>query len=107
MMAESGRFGAGYTLAELRKALDLKVTAPSPEVQDPQKDEAVYDAQQKAGVLSAKTRAGLSGLDYEQEVANGAKAADPAPMYPGQPMPTLESTRLQSLRFSLLEGDNA
>lgn len=79
MVAKCGRFG-GMTAQELYAIVEIKVEPPSPESRDPVKQEEVYDAQQAAGILSAKSRATKSGLDYEQEVTDGAKEkVEPSP----------------------------
>lgn len=71
MAAECGRFG-GVTAQQLYQCCEVKVEFESPETVDQAQQEQVFDSQQAAGVLSAKTRASKSGLDYEQELANGA-----------------------------------
>lgn len=72
MAARHGRF-QGLTGEVLRAVLSIKAEPPETESRDPEKAEKVFDLQQAAGVLSAKTRAAKSGLDYEEELANGAK----------------------------------
>ncbi|QDV78074.1 phage portal protein [Botrimarina mediterranea] len=96
MAAKHGRFG-GLRAAEIRKQVEISVEGPDPVSRDPIALETVRDKQQAAGVLSRKTRAQQSDLDFEEEVANGAKEAAPAVN------PMVES-RIRDLRFSLLEG---
>lgn len=102
MAAKYGRFG-GLTSRELKKLVKLELEAISPEVRDPAKDEEVFDKQQAAGVLSARTRAAKSNLDYEQEIANGAKEkVEPTPFgAPGQIGPHTLPTGYESEDFSL------
>lgn len=102
MSAKHGRF-AGMEFEELYRILEIKAEAPDPISRDPVKQEQVFDSQQKAGILSPKTRAAKSNLDYEQEILDGAKAA-PDPLQPvlgtfgqgygGQPQQTDPSSGL-------------
>lgn len=101
MEAKRGRFG-GYTADELYRRLTVAIEPPNPVSRNPLEEEGVYDKQQAAGVLSRKTRAAKAGLDYEQEIENGAAVAQPV----ATPNPVSES-RIQDLRFSLLEGGDA
>lgn len=80
MAAKTGRFG--LTKADLCRIIEIIVVAPNPESRDPAQLEAVYDSQQAAGVLSKRTRAAQSGLDYEQEQENiaGEPKQPPPPM---------------------------
>jgi hypothetical protein len=79
MVAKAGRFG-GLTAADLYQRVVIEVTYPSVEIRDPAIAEQVFDSQQAAGVLSVKTRASKSGLDYEDELANGAKVKQENPL---------------------------
>lgn len=84
MVANAGRFP--MPAFEMQGLIEIKVEAPSPESRDPVKEEQVRDSQQNAGILSKKTRATQSGLDYEQEQANiASEPQQAAPMMPGQP----------------------
>lgn len=84
MVANAGRFP--MPVHEMQGLIEIKVEAPSPESRDPVKEEQVRDSQQNAGILSKKTRATQSGLDYDQEQANIAgEPQQAAPMMPGQP----------------------
>lgn len=108
MAAAYGRFN-GMNSRELKKFVTLELEAVSPEVRDPVKMEDVYDKQQAAGVLSAKTRAAKSNLDYEQELQNGAKEkVEVSPFgMPGQngqpPMPPTYENEDFSLAFRAME----
>ncbi len=70
--ARNGRFG-GMQAKEMWPLLELNIEFPDPATRDPLVQEQVFDAQQSAGILSAKTRAAKSELDYDEEIANGAK----------------------------------
>ncbi len=72
MAAHAGRFG-GMTADDLYEAVAIEVSYPNPESRKPLEAEQVMDSQQRAGVLSARTRAARSGLDYDQEQRAGAK----------------------------------
>lgn len=100
MAARHGRFG-GMRAADIRRLVKIDVVGPPPESRDPVQQEAVRDRQQAAGILSRRTRAAQTGLDFDEELANGAKeAAQPATA----PQAMAES-RIRDIRFSLLEGE--
>lgn len=100
MAARHGRFG-GVSRDELYARLTIRNEYPSAVVRNPLQDEQVRDSQQNAGILSPRTRALQSQLDYDHEVQMGAKVAVP------QPSPFMQQrvaeSRIQSLRFSLLD----
>lgn len=100
MAAKAGRFG-GMRAVDIRRLVKIDVTGPSPETRDPVQEETVFDKQQAAGVLSRKTRAAKAGLDFEEEIANGARESQPV-----QSEPFAES-RIRDIQFGLLqEGAN-
>lgn len=123
MAARHGRFG-GTQAEEMWPLLELNIEFPDPSTRDPLIQEQVFDLQQAAGILSAKTRAAKSELDYDEELANGAKEKtapgfdpvtgapllDPNKQPPQLPTPTLEhvSPRMEALAAraiaSLVEG---
>jgi len=103
MAAAHGRFG-GLRAAELKRLVKINIVGPDPVSRDPAQDEAVLDRQQAAGVLSRRTRAQKSGLDYEEEVTNGAAVAVPPAIGGVAPAPGVTESRERLLRFSLLEG---
>lgn len=74
MAAKHGRFG-GAQFDELYATLSIIAEAPDPVSRDPLKQEQVFNSQQAAGILSKKTRAAKSNLDFEDEIANGAMEA--------------------------------
>lgn len=104
MAAKHGRFG-GAQARDLYRLCEIQVEFPPPENVDAKQQEEIRDAQQNAGILSPKTRAAQSNLDYEQEIANGAKRTEPVqPMgLPGMPPaggvvnPAVATSRLESL----------
>lgn len=104
MAAKNGRFG-GLSQAEIYKHVAISVDYQSPESRNPVELEAVRDAQQRAGVLSVKTRAAESGFDYDQELENGAKPTEMqvTPAGSSYTEPTVEQLSLDELAFSLLE----
>lgn len=78
LMHEAGRFHRfGLTWSELRRAVEVKVTPPEIESRDRTKDAAANEIEHRAGVLSARTWAERAGLDYDAEVAAGAKLQQP------------------------------
>lgn len=103
MASKHGRFD-GMPVDEIRRLVEIKVEGPAPETRAPVQEETVRDKQQAAGILSRKTRAAQSGLDFEEELANGAKESQPV----GQPVAPMTESRLMDLRFSCLqEGASA
>lgn len=102
MAARHGRFG-GRTVQEIKRLVEISVEGPDPVSRDPVALETVRDKQQAAGVLSRKTRAQQSDLDFEEEVANGAKEAAPVAL-PGQQTNPVSESRILDLTWSLLEG---
>ncbi len=74
---------------ELRAAVQIIATAPRVAIGDKLQDENVREIQKRNGVLSAKTWAAQADLDYDQEVANGAKneSSGSSPVIPGVPGP--------------------
>ncbi len=74
-----GRFPGVFTLAELKRAVQLKIEAPSAAISNRLEEESIRDKQQAAGILSKKTRAAQSNLDFEIEQANIAEQTPAAP----------------------------
>lgn len=81
VMVRRGRFsghGVG-TITELKQRVQLKIEAPAVAIEGKLEGEQVREIQKRNGILSPRTWAGQVDLDYDIEVANGAK----------EPMPTL------------------
>ncbi len=74
-----GRFAKWgiWTLAQLQEVIRLNVTPPTVAVQDAKSAEDIRKLRKDAGILSARTWAAQVDLDYDAEVANGAKALEP------------------------------
>lgn len=83
-MVKRGRFSGIGTLTELKREVQLKIDAPDVAVQDKEAQERIRDSQQRAGILSPRTRAQQSGIDYDVEIANGAKPQDRPTFGPAQ-----------------------
>lgn len=104
---EGGRISDVKSFDELRRAVQIQVEPPRVASRN-----GLQESQQSAllhekGVLSIETWSAREGLDRKQEVANGAKVAEPAPAPFGQPtQPTMESARdrLQKAAGTLWEG---
>lgn len=92
------------TLTELKRQVQLKIDAPDVDVKDKEAEERVRDSQQRAGILSPRTRAQKSGLDYDIEIANGAKASTPAPFQLLDPRRQGVPTTTQSAIAAALES---
>ncbi len=68
---EAGRFGL-RPWSEVLASVRLEMKPPTVEVRDPSKETENRRVKHDAGILSKKTWAAEEGLDYEQEVENGA-----------------------------------
>lgn len=77
------RFGV-FTLAELKRILQVTADAPNASVNDPSIQEQVRKTRSEAGILSKKTWATEAGLDYDAERSNIDSEPKPEqPMFPG------------------------
>jgi hypothetical protein len=70
---DSGHFARGLRWREVTTALDIEVTAPQPDIENKQETLQINDTLNQRGLLSDRTWARKSGLDYEQEQALGAR----------------------------------
>jgi hypothetical protein len=84
-----GRFSKWgiWTLAQLQEVIRLNVTPPTVAVQDAKSAEDIRKMRKDAGILSARTWASQVDLDYDAEVANGAKATEPMGLAIAQQQP--------------------
>jgi hypothetical protein len=84
-----GRFAKWgiWTLAQLQEVIRLNVTPPTVAVQDAKSAEDIRKLRKDAGILSARTWAAQVDLDYDAEVASGAKAVEPMGGMPALPPP--------------------
>jgi len=78
---EAGRFNVygspGWD--ELQSILEIQIEGDRIETQNTTEETAREESLQIAGLLSDRTRAARNGLDYEQELTNGAKAKEVQP----------------------------
>lgn len=103
MYAKIGVLAAPWQM--LREMLDIKAEYTSPASRDKKEQADVNKILHDAGIMSKRTWAADSGLDLDEEIANGAKEAPPEPSpfgIPGQSPPALESERLNSLAAQAL-----
>lgn len=70
----AGYFARGFNWHEVKAQIEIKVEAPQASIQDQEKENRVNQTLSKNGLLSKRTWATRAGLDYEQEVANGAQS---------------------------------
>lgn len=89
------------TVTEMKRLLQIKIDAPEVAIQDKKQQEEIMDSQQAAGILSPRTRAQRSNLDYDLEVKNGARpqVAAPSPV-----AAALESVRTTDEAKAILES---
>jgi hypothetical protein len=80
-----GKFG-DTPFSVLKKCLHLDVVCPQLNVREPEKETARRQILVAGGVMSKKTWAKEEGLDYDQEVTDGAKVESPQ-QEAGPPMP--------------------
>lgn len=96
ILANQGKFREHgiFSIRDLKKLLQIKVEAPAVAVQDREAEERIREIRHDAGILSKKTWAAQAELDYDLELANGAKekveasplaGAFPMPGQPGKP----------------------
>lgn len=91
MLWEKGILKIPFSWEELRRAVEIKVECPNVASTDPKVMADVASAYVGMGVMSKRTAATKAGLDFDQELADGAKedAPPPAPVIggiPGQPV---------------------
>jgi hypothetical protein len=80
---QSGKFAYGYSWAEVKGAIEIQVETPGSKADDPEESTRINDTLNQRGLLSDRTWAAREGLDYEQEMVNGAKKAETMPIpYP-------------------------
>lgn len=63
------------SIHRLKRLVQIKIEAPAVAVQDREAEERIRQIRHDAGILSKKTWAAQAELDFEVEVANGAKEA--------------------------------
>lgn len=96
---DAGRFKSfGLEWHDLERSVDVTCEAPEVATRDTLKLTQTQETQIRMGILSVRTAASQSGLDYDREVQQGAKpqvAANPFGAMPGQPQqgsqPAMES----------------
>jgi hypothetical protein len=102
--ARAGRLP--YDPHTIRKAVTLTATPPDVKTQARKEQHDIRREEHAAGILSPRTWAEEAGRDYDEEVQRGAKAA-PAPVptfgVPQMAQQPVTESRVESLRFSLLD----
>lgn len=82
----AGRIGRGYAWKDIKRAVDIKLTGPQIDVRDRMKDTQQNIMLVDAGIMSPTECASREGLDYDEQVEQGAKkAAPPGPGGAGGP----------------------
>lgn len=74
---EAGQFARGRDLESIKEEIEIKVESPQASIKDETKEHQNNEILSRNGLLSDRTWATKAGLDYDQEVANGAKKPEP------------------------------
>lgn len=67
-----GEFGGGISWSMIESAIDVTVEPPKVSTRDPLQMAQTQEIQVRLGILSKRTAATQSGLDYDAEIENGA-----------------------------------
>lgn len=73
----AGRFARGMMMEQIKSELVIKIEAPQASIEDKDKETNRNQTLSQAGLLSDRTWATKAGLDYDQEMVNGAKKPEP------------------------------
>ena len=99
---EAGRFSRHVaSFADLLSLIDIKCDLPTVATRDPLKIAETQEAQIRMGILSPRTAATQAGLDYDAEVKEGAKAAEPVSPYPQFGLPAPANTKTAAVEAAL------
>jgi hypothetical protein len=78
-----GAFGPGVPWQQIEESIDVNVEPPKVSTRDPLEMAQTQEIQMRIGILSKRTAATQSSLDYDAEVENGAQSeATEAPIDP-------------------------
>ena len=82
---EAGQFARGRDLESIKEEIEIKVESPQASIKDESKEHLNNEVLSRNGLLSNRTWATKAGLDYDQEVANGASKLEVAPLSNNDP----------------------
>lgn len=77
---EAGQFARGRDLESIKEEIEIKVESPQASIKDETKEHQNNEILSRNGLLSDRTWATKAGLDYDQEVANGASKLQVTPL---------------------------